>query len=141
MPATAAPVTPVASGRHRAAAGRPASLITAVLAITGTLVALQQTIRQERLQMDVVAASRQAFDVSETQLHGGTVNLITVLQTEQTLFTAEDTLAQVRLTKFMAVSSLFQALGGGWNPVRTVAVNQGCVMQGTSDASCQSRRR
>ena len=91
--------------------------------------------------MDVVAASRQAFDVSETQLRGGTVNLITVLQTEQTLFTAEDTLAQVRLTKFMAASSLFQALGGGWNPESTVAVNQRCLTQGTNDGSCQSGRR
>jgi hypothetical protein len=25
-------------------------------------------------------------------------------------------LAQVRLTKLLAASSLFQALGGGWNP-------------------------
>ena len=40
---------------------------------------------QERLQSDAVANSRKAFDVSETQLRGGTVNLITVLQTQQTL--------------------------------------------------------
>jgi NodT family efflux transporter outer membrane factor (OMF) lipoprotein len=117
------------------------AVLSAFADVEKALVALQQTIRQERLQMDVVAASRQAFDVSETQLHGGTVNLITVLQTEQTLFTAEDTLVQVRLTKFMAASSLFQALGGGWNPARTVAVNQGCIVQGTSDGSCQSGRR
>ena len=46
--------------------------------------------------------SQKAFDVSETQLRAGTVNLITVLQTQQTLFTAENTLAQVRLTKLLA---------------------------------------
>lgn len=117
------------------------AVLSAFADVEKALVALQQTIRQERLQMDVVAASRQAFDVSETQLRGGTVNLITVLQTEQTLFTAEDTLAQVRLTKFMAASSLFQALGGGWNPESTVAVNQRCLTQGTNDGSCQSGRR
>jgi multidrug efflux system outer membrane protein len=54
--------------------------------------------------------------VSETQLRAGTVNLITVLQTQQTLLTAENTLAQVRLNKLLAASSLFQALGGGWVP-------------------------
>ncbi|GAB3581515.1 MFS transporter [Calidifontibacter terrae] len=43
MPATMIPAT-MPAARHRASAGRPASLITAVLAITGTLVALQQTL-------------------------------------------------------------------------------------------------
>jgi len=69
----------------------------------------------------VVAASRKAFEVAETQLRGGTVNLITVLQAEQTLFTAENNLVTVRLNKLLAASSLFQALGGGWTPQGTLA--------------------
>jgi len=43
-------------------------------------------------------------------------HLLTVLQTQQTLFTAENTLVLVRLNKYLAASSLFQALGGGWTP-------------------------
>jgi multidrug efflux system outer membrane protein len=54
--------------------------------------------------------------VSVAQYRGGTVNLLTVLQTQQTLFTAQITLVQVRLTRLLAASSLFQALGGGWTP-------------------------
>ena len=53
-------------------------------------------------------------------MRGGTVNLITVLQTQQTLFTAENTLVQVRLSKLLAAVSLFQALGGGWTPAGTL---------------------
>ena len=68
-----------------------------------------------------MAASRKAFEVAETQLRGGTVNLITVLQAEQTLFTAENNLVTVRLNKLEAASSLFQALGGGWTPQGTLA--------------------
>jgi outer membrane protein, multidrug efflux system len=49
-------------------------------------------------------------------LRAGTVNLITVLQTQQTLLINENALAQVRLNKLLAASSLFQALGGGWTP-------------------------
>ncbi|MGP2490537.1 efflux transporter outer membrane subunit [Mesorhizobium sp. PUT5] len=79
------------------------------------LVALEQTTIQLRLQGDVVANSRKAFEVAEAQLNGGTVNLISVLQAEQTLFTAESTLVQVRLNRLLAETSLFQALGGGWN--------------------------
>lgn len=92
------------------------AVLSAFTDVEKALVALQQTILQERLQTDVVTSSRKAFDVAETQLKGGTVNLITVLQTQQTLFTAENTLVQVRLTKLLAASSLFQALGGGWLP-------------------------
>jgi outer membrane protein TolC len=44
-----------------------------------------------------------------------------VLQAEQTLFTAENTLVIVRLSKLLAASSLFQALGGGWTPAGTLA--------------------
>ena len=46
----------------------------------------------------------------------GTIDLVTVLQTQQTLFTAEDTLVQARLAHVQAIVSLYQALGGGWLP-------------------------
>ena len=92
------------------------AVLSAFADVEKALVALSQSLRQERLQAEAVANSRKAFEVSETQLRAGTVNLITVLQTQQTLLTAENTLAQVRLTKLLAASSLFQALGGGWTP-------------------------
>jgi NodT family efflux transporter outer membrane factor (OMF) lipoprotein len=92
------------------------AVLSAFSDVEKALVALEQSTRQERLQAEAVANSRKAFEVSETQLRAGTVNLITVLQTQQTLLIAENTLAQVRLTKLLAASSLFQALGGGWTP-------------------------
>lgn len=70
---------------------------------------------QIQLTGEVVASARRAFEVAEVQLRGGTANLISVLQTQQTLFVAEDNLAQVRLNRFLAATSLFQALGGGWS--------------------------
>jgi multidrug efflux system outer membrane protein len=100
------------------------AVLSAFADVEKALVALAQTIRQERLQAEAVTNSRKAFDVSETQLRAGTVNLITVLQTQQTLLIAENTLAQVRLTKLLAASSLFQALGGGWTPEGTLATLQ-----------------
>jgi outer membrane protein, multidrug efflux system len=92
------------------------AVLSAFADVEKALVALAQFTLQERLQIEAVKDSQKAFDVSETQLRAGTVNLITVLQTQQTLLTAENTLAQVRLTKLLAASSLFQALGGGWTP-------------------------
>jgi outer membrane protein, multidrug efflux system len=104
------------------------AVLSAFTDVEKALVALQQTTLQEQLQAEVVTNSRKAFDVSEIQLRGGTVSLIIVLQTQQTLFTAEDNFAQVRLNKFLAASSLFQALGGGWSPENFVsATDRNCI--------------
>ena len=69
---------------------------------------------RERLQRAVVQSSRQAFDISEQRLREGTLDLVTVLQTQQTLYTAEDALVLARLAHVQAIVSLYQALGGGW---------------------------
>ncbi len=97
------------------------AVLSAFSDVEKALIALAQYTKQERLQADAVRASRKAFDVAEEQFRGGTVNLLTVLQTEQTLFTNENTLVQVRLSKLLAASSLFQALGGGWTPTGTLS--------------------
>ena len=78
------------------------------------LIAVQQTAQRERLQREVVTSSRRAFEISETRLREGTIDLVTVLNTQQTLFQAQDMLAQAQFARLPAVVSLFQALGGGW---------------------------
>ncbi|MBV9560283.1 MAG: efflux transporter outer membrane subunit [Bradyrhizobium sp.] len=96
------------------------AVLSAFADVEKALIALQKFTLQERLQSEVVAASQKAFDVAEKQLRGGTINLITVLQAQQTLFTAQNNLVQVRLSKLLAATSLFQALGGGWTPSGTL---------------------
>jgi NodT family efflux transporter outer membrane factor (OMF) lipoprotein len=80
------------------------------------LIAVEQTGAQVHIQQNVVKASREAFVLSEDQMKQGTVNMVTLLQVEQTLFTAEDQLAVDKIARLQAVVSLFQALGGGWPP-------------------------
>jgi NodT family efflux transporter outer membrane factor (OMF) lipoprotein len=92
------------------------AVISGFTDVEKALIAIRQTTQTEILQRDVVSSSRRAFNLSEQQLHAGTVNLVTLLQTEQTLFQAEDSLAQARLARLQAVVGLFQALGGGWLP-------------------------
>jgi multidrug efflux system outer membrane protein len=48
------------------------------------------------------------------QYRQGVTELLTVLQAQQTLFAAEDQLAQTTLAHMQAVVHLFEALGGGW---------------------------
>ena len=80
------------------------------------LVAIRQTTEKLRLQREVVAASRRAFQLSEQQLRAGTADIVTVLNTQLTLFQAEDSLSQAQLARLLAIVSLYQALGGGWEP-------------------------
>jgi len=90
------------------------SVIFAFSDVENALIAIQQNAERERRQREVVESSRRAFDLSETRLREGTIDIVTLLNTQQTLFQAQDVLAQVRLARFQAVVSLFQALGGGW---------------------------
>ena len=48
-------------------------------------------------------------------MSAGTVNVLTVLNTENALFTAEDALVQVEYARLQALVDLFTALGGGWH--------------------------
>jgi len=61
-----------------------------------------------------VEAAREAFKISQLQYRQGATDLLTVLQAQQTLFSAEDQLAQTTLAHMQAVVHLFEALGGGW---------------------------
>jgi NodT family efflux transporter outer membrane factor (OMF) lipoprotein len=90
------------------------AVISAFTDVEKALVAIQQTTLQEQLQRASVAESRRAYDLSLDKLRQGTIDQTTLLTIEQTLFTQEDVLAQVRFARLEAYVSLFQALGGGW---------------------------
>ncbi len=92
------------------------AVISAFSDVENALDGIRQTAARERLQRDVVASSRRAFDISEQRFREGTIDLVNLLQTQQTLYQAEDTLVQARLAHLQAVVSLYQALGGGWLP-------------------------
>jgi multidrug efflux system outer membrane protein len=80
------------------------------------LIGLQQQAVHERYQQEVVRTSKRAFDISVQRLQQGTLDMVTLTQTQETLFTAQDVLAQVRLARLQAALTLYQALGGGWSP-------------------------
>ena len=90
------------------------AIIQSFADVENALVAVQQGARRERLQRDVVASSRKAFEISESRLREGTIDLVTLLNTQQTLFQAEDAAAEARLAHLLAIVSLYQALGGSW---------------------------
>ena len=59
-------------------------------------------------------ASAEAFRIAELQYREGTIDILTLLQNQQSLFTAQDSLVQTKLARLEANISLYNALGGGW---------------------------
>ncbi|GEC16193.1 efflux transporter outer membrane subunit [Nitrobacter winogradskyi] len=92
------------------------TVVSAFADVGNALTAVRQTTERLRLQREVVTASRKAFQLSEQQLQAGTADIIIVLNTQLTLFQAEDVLSQAQLARLQAIVSLYQALGGGWEP-------------------------
>lgn len=99
------------------------TIVQAFADVDNALFSIKQTTIRLQLQRDVVAASRRAFDLSEQQLRAGTADIVTVLNTQLTLFQAEDVLSQAQLARLLAIVSLYQALGGGWEPRMEKPVN------------------
>jgi outer membrane protein, multidrug efflux system len=99
------------------------TVVSAFSDVDNALVSIRETTAKLRLQREVVAASRRAFQLSEQQLQAGTADIVTVLNTQLTLFQAEDVLWQAQLARLLAFVSLYQALGGGWEPRMEKPVN------------------
>jgi outer membrane protein, multidrug efflux system len=92
------------------------TVVSAFADVDNALVSIRETTEKLRLQREVVASSRRAFQLAEQQLRAGTADIVTVLNTQLTLFSAEDALSQAQLARLLAFVSLYQALGGGWEP-------------------------
>lgn len=90
------------------------TVLTALGNVEDALIAAQQTGEQQQRQADAVSKAGRAYEFSQAQFHAGTVNIITVLNTENALFSAQDSLVQVRFAHLQALVNLYNALGGGW---------------------------
>ena len=91
------------------------SIIQALADVENALAAVRLQTRHEALQNEAISASRRAYEINLTALKTGTIDLVSLLNSETSLFNAQDALVQIRLSKFQAYVSLIQALGGGWD--------------------------
>ncbi len=90
------------------------TVLTALSDVENALVAVEQSRRQEVLQQEVVTASRRATMISEERLKAGTIDIVTLLAVQQSLFQAQENLLSSRLQRLQASLSLIEALGGGF---------------------------
>ncbi|WP_024679397.1 efflux transporter outer membrane subunit [Pseudomonas syringae] len=55
-----------------------------------------------------------AFRIAQSRYEAGAEDLLTVLETQRTLYLAQDVSVQLRLARVQASIALYKALGGGW---------------------------
>jgi outer membrane protein, multidrug efflux system len=110
------------SGQKRLAEARQQQLVasyqntilSAYADVESALVEVANTAAAEDHLRREVAAAREAFQISQLQYRQGTTDLLTVLQAQQTLFSARDQLAQATFANRQAAVHLYESLGGGW---------------------------
>lgn len=78
------------------------------------LIQVANTGRSEAHLRQLIDAAQEAFQISELQYRQGAADLLTVLQAQQTLFSAKDQLVQTMTANRVASIHLYEALGGGW---------------------------
>jgi NodT family efflux transporter outer membrane factor (OMF) lipoprotein len=100
--------------REEVLAAYQRAILAALQDTETSLSALQRQEELVALRQAQVAAAQRAYDIAEAQFRAGTVDLLTVLNTQATLFNARNALAQARIGRLQAAASLFTALGGGW---------------------------
>lgn len=70
--------------------------------------------QQRQWQSEELQQARSAFQIAESRYQAGAEDLLTVLETQRTLYTAQDLNVQLRLSRLQASIALYKALGGGW---------------------------
>jgi multidrug efflux system outer membrane protein len=84
--------------------------------VSDGLIAYRKT-REFREQQQLLAdAAQDAARLSQMRYSGGVASYLEVLTNDTNYFSAELGLAQAQLNELLALSQLYKALGGGWEP-------------------------
>jgi multidrug efflux system outer membrane protein len=88
---------------------------TAFREVADALVGRQTLNDQLAAQQRLEAASKDAFDLSDLRFRNGIDSYLTVLDSQRSLYTAQQGTVGVRLSQLQNRVTLYKALGGGWN--------------------------
>lgn len=101
------------------------TLLTAVKEVEDALVNVERQGTQELNQSAVRDEAQRSLQLSEQRYKAGAAGLSDVLDAQRTYFSAQDQLAQIRLSRLSASVDLIKALGGGWQAPRRSSSDAG----------------
>jgi outer membrane protein, multidrug efflux system len=102
------------AAKAQAVANYRQTVVSAFQDVEDSLTAAADERRAEASDSDAADAARKAALLAHAQYTAGTVDFLTVLDTERVRYQAEDVLVQARLARLQASVSLFRAFGGGY---------------------------
>ena len=108
-------------GADLALAQYRSAVLTALSDVENALVALANSRRRVVTLAEAVGDSHAAFVFAQSQYRAGLIDFQTLLDSERTLLSSQDGLAQARAERATALVQLYKALGGGWQAAPTPA--------------------
>ena len=90
------------------------SIINALADVEKALNSADGLDRQRQWQDEELKQAQRAFDIAQNRYTAGAELLLTVLQTQRTLYQAQEQHVQLRMARLQASIALYKALGGGW---------------------------
>jgi len=92
-----------------------ASIIAALGDVENALAAIQHLNQSREYQVENVTQSERAFEGAKARYQAGSVDFLTLLEAQRTLYAARDQFIQFKLARLQALVGLCKALGGGWS--------------------------
>jgi NodT family efflux transporter outer membrane factor (OMF) lipoprotein len=102
--------------QEQALVGYESTVLSALEEVENAIVSLGNARRRRVSLAAAVEASRVAAELARQRYSAGLANYQTVLDTERTVLSAEDSLESSKAEGAQALVQLYKALGGGWTP-------------------------
>jgi outer membrane protein TolC len=90
------------------------SILSAFNDVENSLSAIQHLNQSREYQVENVAQSERALAGAKLRYQAGSVDFLTLLEAQKTLYAARDQFIQYKLARLQALVGLCKALGGGW---------------------------
>jgi len=93
------------------------TILTALSEVENALVAIRRNSERQEVLHRAGQAANEALELATLQFEAGSVDLLTVLDTQRTKFSVEESLVITEADQLRACIQLYKSLGGGWQPL------------------------
>ncbi len=90
------------------------AILSAFQDVDNAMAAVNAASSREHALQTAMTQSQKAYRLSKQRYDAGSIDFQTLLDTQKSRLTAEDSYAQARLASLTAAINLYRALGGGW---------------------------
>jgi multidrug efflux system outer membrane protein len=99
------------------------TVLTALEDVENALVSFQKNRERLAALQNAADSARNAALLAQNRYSAGLIDFQTVLDTQRSELTIEDSVAQTEADRTIALIQLYKALGGGWSPNSSVATS------------------